>query len=304
MMAADTIHKMIIFGFIFPFYAIDSLKILHSSIPQMIDATNLSSSTAITLDCSYSYDSGDIKLVIRWFHNDSPEPVYQWIPESNIRYVSELIRPYFDHNFTINNDNYSKYRALRLNLLQLQQQRLLQIQLLSGNYTCVISSIANQDSRQIQLIIYVPPRLFEFHFIELSANHIALECLIENVYPEPQMLLLFSKQNHHSNYLELLSSSINITHNENCNNKMTDDSCQSLLYNASIQHSIDSILTAGTIYECRIKLRGTYYVRKKRIKIIFPTNYDDDRMKSTNLIRMSNGDNNNNRLSLLFLHFK
>lgn len=120
----------------------------------MIDATNLSSSTAITLDCSYSYDSGDIKLVIRWFHNDSPEPVYQWIPESNIRYVSELIRPYFDENFTINNDNYSKYRALRLNLLQPQQQRLLQIQLLSGNYTCVISSIANQDSRQIQLIIY------------------------------------------------------------------------------------------------------------------------------------------------------
>lgn len=120
----------------------------------------------------------------------------------------------------------------------------------------------------------MPPRLFEFHFIELSANHIALECLIENVYPEPQMLLLFSKQNHHSNYLELLSSSINITHSENClnwNNKMMDDSCQSLLYNASIQHSIDSILTAGTIYECRIKLRGTYYVRKKRIKIIFPT---------------------------------
>lgn len=140
--------------------AIECVKIIQSSIPRMIDARN---NTILTLDCSYSYDSGDVKLVIRWFHNDSPEPIYQWIPESNIRYVGQLIRPYFDMNFTINDDQYSKYRALRLNIISLrQEQSMIVVPLsLSGNYSCVISSIANQDSRQSQMIIY-GSCLFEF----------------------------------------------------------------------------------------------------------------------------------------------
>lgn len=114
----------------------------------MVDATNISS---VTLDCVYSYDPGDVKLVVRWFHNDSPEPIYQWIPEPDRRYVGELIRPYFDMNFTVSNDRFSKYRALRFNL---KRNTLTHPVALSGNYSCVISSIANQDSRQSQMIVY------------------------------------------------------------------------------------------------------------------------------------------------------
>nr|XP_046910070.1 uncharacterized protein LOC124491470 isoform X2 [Dermatophagoides farinae] len=246
--------------------AIECVKIIQSSIPRMIDARN---NTILTLDCSYSYDSGDVKLVIRWFHNDSPEPIYQWIPESNIRYVGQLIRPYFDMNFTINDDQYSKYRALRLNIISLrQEQSMIVVPLsLSGNYSCVISSIANQDSRQSQMIIYVPPSLFQFHFVESSADQFALECLVQDVYPEPRMIFIQQK-----NYSELSSpSSINVTTINNCQNEIVNHHHHHCLYSAWFRRPIDTILMAGTIYECRIQLYGTLYVRKKRIKIIFPT---------------------------------
>ncbi|OTF82648.1 hypothetical protein BLA29_012082 [Euroglyphus maynei] len=81
------------------------------------------------------------------------------------------------------------------------------------------------------------------------------------------MLISEQKQNYY--YTELSSSPINITVND-CNQNGITNAC---LYNAWFRQSIDSKLTAGTIYECRIKLHGTFYVRKKRIKIIFPTKY-------------------------------
>lgn len=128
-----------------PHTAAAGLKILHYSIPRMVDATNAS---VVTLDCVYSYEPGDVKLVVRWFHNDSPEPIYQWIPEPDIRYIGELIRPYFDMDFKVNDDRYSKYRALRLT-----HAGHLPVSL-SGNFSCIISSIANQESRQGQLVVY------------------------------------------------------------------------------------------------------------------------------------------------------
>lgn len=70
----------------------------------------------------------------------------QWIPESDIRYIGELIRPYFDMDFKVNQDRFSKYRALRLT-------RSLPVSL-SGNFSCVIASISNQDERHGQLVIY------------------------------------------------------------------------------------------------------------------------------------------------------
>ncbi|XP_075591308.1 uncharacterized protein LOC124491470 [Dermatophagoides farinae] len=252
---------IILFFSLFPLHAIECVKIIQSSIPRMIDARN---NTILTLDCSYSYDSGDVKLVIRWFHNDSPEPIYQWIPESNIRYVGQLIRPYFDMNFTINDDQYSKYRALRLNIISLrQEQSMIVVPLsLSGNYSCVISSIANQDSRQSQMIIYVPPSLFQFHFVESSADQFALECLVQDVYPEPRMIFIQQK-----NYSELSSpSSINVTTINNCQNEIVNHHHHHCLYSAWFRRPIDTILMAGTIYECRIQLYGTLYVRKKTNK--------------------------------------
>ena len=129
--------------------------------PQQQQQQQQQQQSAIVLDCEYIYDPGDVKLVVRWFYNDSPEPIYQWIPSSDNRYVGELIRPYFDMNFQVSEDQFTKYRAIRLvpaatqatNATTIQQRRMLPIAL-SGKYTCVISSIMSQDSRQGNLMLY------------------------------------------------------------------------------------------------------------------------------------------------------
>lgn len=107
-------------------------------------------SNAVLLDCDYLYDAGDVKLVVRWFFNDSTEAIYQWIPASDNRYVAESISGYFDFDFRISEDRFTRYRALRL---RSENGDPLPAKL-AGKYSCVISSIMSQDSRNGQLVIY------------------------------------------------------------------------------------------------------------------------------------------------------
>ena len=96
------------------------------------------------------YDAGDVKLVVRWFFNDSTEAIYQWIPASDNRYVAESISGYFDFDFRISEDRFTRYRALKL---RNEDDQPLPAKL-AGKYSCVISSIMSQDSRSGQLVIY------------------------------------------------------------------------------------------------------------------------------------------------------
>lgn len=107
----------------------------------------------------------------------------------------------------------------------------------------------------------VPPKVFDFHFIELTVDRIALECIAEAVYPKPELTFLEHYSSNFTHYQRSPAVNVSITFND-----ATD-----YLYSASFLHPINSILTAGTIYECRLQLPGTLYLRKKRIKIIFPT---------------------------------
>ena len=137
-----------------------SVKIVHHSISQTVDSN---SSASIVLDCDYIYDAGDVKLVVRWFYNDSPEPIYQWIPSSDNRYVGKLIREHFDMDYRVGEDRFTRYRALRLmpsnhhhsnqTSGHTTESHHLPVTL-TGKYTCVISSIMSQDSRHGQLVVY------------------------------------------------------------------------------------------------------------------------------------------------------
>lgn len=133
---------------------IAAVKIVRHSISQIVESSVNQSHSSLILDCEYSYDPGDVKLVVRWFYNDSPEPIYQWIPSSDNRYVGDSIRPYFDMDYRIDDgdDRFTKYRAIRL-IPNLNGRPSLPVTL-SGKYTCIISSIMSQDSRHGQLTIY------------------------------------------------------------------------------------------------------------------------------------------------------
>ncbi|KAI2798082.1 hypothetical protein BLOT_015124 [Blomia tropicalis] len=273
------------------FSDIAAVKIVRHSISQIVESSVNQSHSSLILDCEYSYDPGDVKLVVRWFYNDSPEPIYQWIPSSDNRYVGDSIRPYFDMDYRIDDgdDRFTKYRAIRL-IPNLNGRPSLPVTL-SGKYTCIISSIMSQDSRHGQLTIYVSPEKFEFNLFsnggvqqEVQSNNDQslgplLRCVVESVYPKP--FLTFSELassssggssgvtnqlKHHSTQQFHSFPSVEMT---------TEQNETTNLYSASFEYRlpIESI-RVGTVYECKLELPSTNFVRKKRIKLIYPSTYN------------------------------
>ncbi|KAL1486886.1 hypothetical protein MTO96_046777, partial [Rhipicephalus appendiculatus] len=102
--------------------------------------------TPAVLDCEYVYNENDLKLVVKWFFNDGPEPVYQWIPEMRLREAFGVLQGRLDDTFSVNSrDVYSQYRAIRI---------LRPTWELSGKYTCMVTSLAGQDVRHQDMTIF------------------------------------------------------------------------------------------------------------------------------------------------------
>ena len=54
------------------------LQIISVSVPEVIQN---GTKTSVVLDCEYRYEQYEIDgLEVKWFWNDEPEAVYQWIP--------------------------------------------------------------------------------------------------------------------------------------------------------------------------------------------------------------------------------
>lgn len=122
-------------------------------------------------------------------------------------------------------------------------------------------------------LISVPPRHFEFQFVELDTDQIALRCNASHVYPKP--VLSFYEQYLITNYTyDIRSPPVNVSLAYH-----TDSS----FYSASFLQPTSPVLTVGTIYECRLHLPGTNYVRKKRIKIVYPTSKSTSALIFTSL---------------------
>ncbi|XP_054168591.1 uncharacterized protein LOC128965838 [Oppia nitens] len=230
---------------------ISCVKILRHSIPRMVDASNTSE---LILDCEYVYDANDIMLVVKWFHNNSPEPIYQWIPDRGVRYVSELLMPRFDMNYSVNpNDLYSKFRALKLkNNITVD---------LNGNFSCVVTSLAGQDIRQAQMVVYVPPQTFDFNYTSLPTGVRELECRAKGVYPKP-LLTLSEQTTNSSNFHAFPKVDVNIHQNN-----------ETQYFDAVLRHRPHQSSHMGTVFECKLEIPQTNYIRRKRIKIFFPSSY-------------------------------
>ncbi|KAH9368160.1 hypothetical protein HPB48_015703 [Haemaphysalis longicornis] len=115
----------------------------------------------VLLDCEYVYNEHDVRLVVKWFFNDLLEPVYQWIPELNARQTSGILTGHLDDSFAAGGSRDSQFRALRIIRPTTE---------FSGRYTCVVSSMAGQDSRQQSMMVYVPAKNFTLTYITSSAS--------------------------------------------------------------------------------------------------------------------------------------
>lgn len=154
-------------------------------------------------------------------------------------------------------------------------------------------------------MILVPPRKFEFNIfsgdgnLNLYSNNFNYEglhngpmvkCNAEGVFPKP--ILTFSElitnygdghvnydYKHHqtslSNHL-MYPSSVSSFYSYPEIDVITVMNETNQLYSASFEYrlKIDTI-KVGTIYECRLEISNTNYVRKKRIKLIYPSSTFD-----------------------------
>lgn len=155
-----------------------SLDILHLSVPKWVEN---GTEDSVLLDCVYNVNREDEHLVIKWFLNDDPQPIYQWIPELNKRFVSNRLKDRINLDFSLSNGNgFTKFRAL--NLVRPTTE-------LSGRYSCHVMSLAGQDSESKLMTVYAPPKRFDFTFKRVSEHVTRLTCEADGVFPQPTLFL-------------------------------------------------------------------------------------------------------------------
>lgn len=104
------------------------------------------SASSVVLDCDYSLNepvSGS-GLVVKWFFNDEPYPVYQWI-HSQRPQDSGVLKGRLNLDYRASEDEAKAYRALQI---------LNPTTALSGEYKCLVSTFSSEDSEAKKMVIY------------------------------------------------------------------------------------------------------------------------------------------------------
>lgn len=157
---------------------VSCVHILHLSVPKWVEN---GTEDSVLLDCVYNVGKDDKQLVVKWFLNDDPQPVYQWIPELDKRHVSVRLMGRLNLDFSLSSGNsFTKFRAL--NLVRPTTE-------LGGRYSCHVNSLAGQDSESGLMTVYAPPKRFDFSYERVSSHVTNLSCEAEGVFPLPTVFL-------------------------------------------------------------------------------------------------------------------
>lgn len=153
------------------------VQIVRLSVPTWVEN---GTEDSVLLDCEYAYtERDDSQLVVKWFLNDDPKPIYQWIPELETRHVSQKLRGRLNTDFTVTGNHFTKFRAL--NLLRPTTE-------LSGRYSCHVTSHSSQDQRSQLMTVYARPKHFVFNFTRTEAMT-NFNCEATGAFPVPDLSL-------------------------------------------------------------------------------------------------------------------
>jgi len=154
---------------------VQSVDIVSMDIPQVAE-----SGKDLVLDCKFEYrPEEEDQLDIKWYFNNSPTPIYQWLPamDTGPQIIDPRFNQYMDLMYTVNGEKYEKHRALHL--VNITHH-------LSGSYMCKVSSFLDEDFNQKNLMVYVPPAVVKFsHQSEESEGETEISCTAEGIYPTP-----------------------------------------------------------------------------------------------------------------------
>uniref|UniRef100_T1K7R1 Ig-like domain-containing protein n=1 Tax=Tetranychus urticae TaxID=32264 RepID=T1K7R1_TETUR len=255
-----------------------AVHIKHFSFPSTFDLTR---DSTLTLDCDYAYNENDLLLVVRWFHQsltDRPDPIYQWIPERQVRHVAADYKSSFDYEHVSDaSDPFTMYRSVVLHQ---------PVPTMSGKYKCLISSLANSDSREGNVFIYASPRSFIFTSrVDPDTGNLLLKCITRQVYPLPQVnLYKYVTSSAVNTFISKKATSTNSTIKQTSESSYSSTiplinvnksiSLPSPYYDVSIEYTLNEqelLATVfnriPTIFECRVTINNTDYSSTKRITL-------------------------------------
>ncbi|KAG8201667.1 hypothetical protein JTE90_012733 [Oedothorax gibbosus] len=222
-----------------------SVEIRRLSVPRWIQN---GTEESVVLDCEYAYNENDLRLVVKWFFDENTEPVYQWIPELSNRHVSGVLKNRLDTDFAVNTaDFYSRYRAIRIRRPSTE---------LSGKYTCLVTSLAGQDSREQVMTVFVPANEFELSYTEMSDSSVNVTCEAQGLFPLPVLRLFLGSSNG--------SPPVTVTDARHVSRRKPSGAFDVALYRTFSASEL-SKNGASSVFECSLELPGTNYARAKRI---------------------------------------
>ncbi|CAG9860474.1 unnamed protein product [Phyllotreta striolata] len=98
----------------------------------------------LILDCVYvmeEHERSDL-LTVKWFFNHETNPIYQWIANYEPR-ENGILKNRLDLQYSPI-DSPRCYRALKIKKVNVE---------LTGNYTCVVSTLDGEDAKTKQMVI-------------------------------------------------------------------------------------------------------------------------------------------------------
>jgi len=101
----------------------------------------------VVLDCVYTVKPDATRgLVVTWYFNNSPSPMYQWISGQPPRTIGPLkSRIRLGYEATADDDALAKYRALYISRPTIE---------LTGYYKCVVSTYTDEDFMIKEMTVY------------------------------------------------------------------------------------------------------------------------------------------------------
>ncbi|KAL7648289.1 UNVERIFIED_CONTAM: hypothetical protein RMT77_000195 [Armadillidium vulgare] len=156
---------------------IDSLQIISIDVPSVIQNGSRSS---VVLDCEYRYEQYEVPgLEVKWFWNQDPEPVYQWIPGKKPEAMG-ILKGRVDLRHRASKDRNSLHRAVEIMNPTTD---------LTGNYKCRVSSFHDEDFASKKMIVYAPAESMNMTFVKNKKKAVTFYCSAVGVFPQPTIKL-------------------------------------------------------------------------------------------------------------------
>ncbi|XP_065219906.1 uncharacterized protein LOC135845344 [Planococcus citri] len=217
--------------------------------------------SATILDCLYSLrpeeQTSDSGLVVKWFFNKSPNPVYQWIYNQKPQGLGVLKgRLWLDYRATDNNA--TAHRALYIYNPTVE---------LSGEYKCTVSTNVDEDFSIKKMVVFAPEKRLEMFHTRFDLETINVTCRAIGVYPMPIITLY----NDSIKFNEVVISSAERTN----------------AYDVTAYVLIpDTDLSSPTTFDCDLQIPNTPYSNKKTMQY-YPGNTESLSSISDNGVSIS-----------------